>query len=158
METKSVYIETSVISYLTARPSNNLMVAAWQQATMDWWDNPRVRFDLYTSDATIEEASQGDPEAARKRLVILEAIPVLPLTEMGRYLTRALLSEGALPEKALGDAVHIAIAATHEVNYLLTWNCRHIHNAEMKPLIRHVCMLSGLQCPEICTPQELMGV
>lgn len=154
---KSVYIETSVVSYLTARPSDNLIAAAWQKATWDWWEGQSSKFELFTSDAALQEAAKGDPEAARRRLDILETLSVLPMNEEIHHLTHALLREGALPGKAVGDAVHIAIAATHEVDYLLTWNCRHIDNAEMKPIIRHVCMLNDLQCPEICTPQELMG-
>jgi predicted nucleic acid-binding protein len=155
---KSVYVETSVVSYLTARPSGDLLAAARQKATVDWWDTPRGRFDLYTSDVVMEEAVRGDADAAGRRLEALAGIPLLAITDAVRALSKALLREGALPAKAVDDALHIAIAAVHGVDYLLTWNCQHIDNAEMKPLIRSVCVVNGTSCPEICTPQELMGV
>ena len=155
---KTVYIETSVISYLTARPSRDLMAAAWQNATVDWWDTQRERFDLYVAEIVVEEASKGDSEAIRRRLEALRGIPVLQITDAVAALSKALIKDGAVPEKALDDSIHIAVSAVHGVDYLLTWNCRHIDNAEMKPVIRGVCAASGYQCPEICTPQELMGV
>ena len=155
---KSVYLETSIASYLTARPSNDLLAAAWQRATWDWWHTQRYRFDLYTSDVVLDEAARGDPEAAMRRLALLEAIPLLAITDAARSLSRALLLQGALPPKALNDSLHIAVSAVHEVDYLLTWNCGHIDNAETKPIVRSVCIVNGYACPEICTPQELMGV
>jgi predicted nucleic acid-binding protein len=158
MDRKSVYVETSIVSYLTARPSNDLLTAAWQKATADWWDTQRGRFDLYTSDIVLEEAARGNAEAAAKHLEALVGIPVLAITDEVRALSKALVREGALPPKALDDSLHIAISAVHGTDYLLTWNCRHIDNAETKPIIRSVCMVNGHACPEICTPQELMGV
>lgn len=157
MDKKSVYVETSVVSYLTAWPTGDLLAAAWQKATRDWWETRRRRFDLYTSDLVLEEAGRGDATAAARRLEALAGLPVLALTEDVRVLARALLREGALPAGAPGDALHIALAAAHGVDYLLTWNFRHIDNAETKPLIRGVCVVNGHGCPEICTPQELMG-
>jgi len=158
MDKKTVYIETSIVSYLTARPTSNLLVAAWQKTTVDWWDTQRNRFDLYTSNVTIEEAGRGNPEAAARRLEALAGIPLLPITEAVVVLSKALLQGGALPAKALDDSLHIAISAVHGVDYLLTWNCRHLDNAETKPIIRSVCAIHGYISPEICTPQELMGV
>jgi len=158
MDKKSVYVETSVLSYLTARPSNDLIGAAWQKASVDWWKTQRGRFDLYTSKMVLEEAARGDAEAAARRLDALSGLPVLAITNAVRDLSKALVFEGALPAKALDDSLHIAIAAVHGIDYLLTWNCRHIDNAETKPLIRSICVVNGHACPEICTPQELMGV
>ena len=158
MDKKSVYVETSIVSYLTARPSNDLLTAAWQKATADWWDTQRGRFDLFTSGIVLEEAARGSTEAAAKRLEALVGIPVLAITDEVRALSKALVREGALPPKALDDSLHIAISAVHGTDYLLTWNCRHIDNAETKPIIRSVCIVNGHACPEICTPQELMGV
>ena len=155
---KTVYIETSIVSYLTARPTSNLLAAAWQKTTVDWWDTQRNRFDLYTSDVTAEEAARGDPEAAARRLEALSSIPILPITEAVVALSKALLQGSALPAKALDDSLHIAISAVHGVDYLLTWNFRHLDNAETKPIIRSVCTIHGYTSPEICTPQELMGV
>jgi hypothetical protein len=147
MDKKTVYIETSIVSYLTARPTNDLLAAAWQKATIDWWEAQRTRFDLYTSD-----------DAARRRLEALSGIPLLAITEPVVTLSKALLRDGALPSKAQDDALHMAVSAVHGVDYLLTWNCRHLDNAETKPIMRTVCSLQGHTSPEICTPQELMGV
>lgn len=155
---KAVYIETSIVSYLTARPTSDLLVAAWQKTTVDWWDTQRNRFDLYTSDVTIEEAGRGDPEAATRRLEALSGIPILPITEAVVALSKVLLQERALPVTALDDSLHVAVSAVHGVDYLLTWNFRHLDNAETKPIIRSVCAIYGYTSPEICTPQELMGV
>jgi hypothetical protein len=155
---KTVYLETSIVSYLTARPSTDLLGAAWQAATADWWDAQRKAFDLFVSEIVVEEARQGDPDAARRRLESLRDIPLLRITDEAVSLAREIIRKGAVPEKALDDALHIAISAVHAVDYLLTWNFRHIDNAETKPFIRRVCAMSGHKCPEICTPQELMGV
>jgi len=154
---KTVYIETSIVSYLTARPARDLIAAAWQTATSSWWTTQRLRFELYTSQLVVEEAEQGDPDAAGRRLAVLAQLPHLAITDEVTELALALLRTGALPHAATGDAMHVALAAYHEVDYLLTWNCRHIDNAEMKPLIRSVCINNGYQYPEICTPLELMG-
>ena len=154
---KRVYIETSVISYLVARPSQNIMAAAWQQATQQWWDNRRSQFELFTSELVLAEAGQGDPDAARKRSEKLKGIPDLEVTDRAVVLAKKLVEAGALPREAMDDAVHLAVSAVHGVDYLLTWNCRHLDNAEMKPLMRSVCAIAGYRCPEICTPQELMG-
>ena len=158
MDKKAVYIETSIVSYLTARPSSNLLAAAWQKATVDWWDTQRGRFDLYVSATVIEEANRGNSQAAARRLKALADIPLLPITEAVVALAKSLIRGGGVPEKALDDALHIAVSAVHGIDYLLTWNCRHIDNAETKPLIRRICAAEGHPCPEICTPQELMGV
>jgi hypothetical protein len=156
-ERKAVYIETSVLSYLTARPTSDLLAAAWQKTTIDWWDQQRSRFSLYTSRVVIEEAGRGSPEAAARRLDALSGIPLLMLTEEVAALSKALIHEGALPKTAMDDALHVAVAAIHGMDYLLTWNCRHLDNAERKPRVRSVCTAHGYRCPEICTPQELMG-
>jgi len=158
MDNKTVYIETSIVSYLTARPSRDLLAAARQEATVDWWETQRPRFDLYTSAVVMEEAGRGDLEATERRLEALIGMGLLAVTDDVRALSKALIREGAVPSKAVDDSLHIAIAAVHGVDYLLTWNCRHIDNAEAKPLIRGVCLANGHTCPEICTPEELMGV
>ena len=154
---KKVYIETSIVSYLTGKPSQNLLVAAWQSLTTEWWENRRDIFKLYTSELVIEEASCGDMKAAQKRLKALEGIPLLKLTDSAVELAKKLIANGVLPSKATDDAVHIALATVHGIDYLLTWNCRHINNAEIKPLVRTMIVSEGYKCPEICTPQELFG-
>lgn len=155
---KSVYVETSIVSYLSARPSSDLLAAAWQKATADWWDTQRNRFELYASEVVLEEAGKGDPGAAARRLTALDDNPMLALTDGVLTFSKTLIAEGAVPRKALDDSLHIALSAVHGIDYLLTWNCRHIDNAETKPIIRSVCAINGYACPEICTPQELMGV
>ena len=157
MTNKTVYIETSVVSYLTARPTADLLAAAWQKVTLDWWETQKSRFNLYTSEVTVEEASRGDREARARRLAALSDIPLLPITGAGSSLAAALVRGGALPAKALNDALHIAVAAVHGVDYLLTWNYRHLDNAETKPVIRDICARHGHTGLEICTPRELMG-
>ncbi len=157
MGNKTVYLETSIISYLTARPSRDLLAAALQKVTINWWDVQRGRFDIYTSDLVIEEARRGDASAVTWRLKALPGIPVLEITGEVVELAEALLNSGVLPRKAIGDSLHIALSAVHGLDYLLTWNCRHIDNAEKKPTIRKICTANGYPYPEICTPQELMG-
>jgi hypothetical protein len=158
MDRRRVYVETSIVSYLTARPSSDLLAAAWQKVTVDWWDTRRKRFDLFASELVIEEASRGDDEAAGRRLEALAGMPLLAITDEVVALSEALIQKGVLPRQAIGDALHIALTAVHGIDYLLTWNYRHIDNAENKPLIRKICLANGYGCPEICTPQELMGV
>lgn len=152
----TVYIETSVISYLTARTSNDIRAAAWQNITADWWDNRRVDFDLYISEFVVAEASRGNVDAASRRMSALVDIPELEATEDVKLLAQALLSHGSLPRKAELDAYHVAIAAVNGINYLLTWNCTHIANALMRPKIEAVCRLQEHEPPIICTPSELL--
>ena len=152
-----VYIETTIVSYLTARPSRDLIISAHQQLTQDWWQNRQAAFDLFISQAVIEESSAGDQQAAENRLQVLAQIPVLGLNEAALQLARELVAKGPLPEKAGVDALHIAIATIHGMDYLLTWNCKHIANAEMQSQIAATCRLRGYEPPVICTPEELMG-
>ena len=152
-----VYIETTIVSYLTARPSRDLIIAAHQQLTRDWWQNRHAAFDLFISQAVVEESSAGDQQAAGDRLQVLAQIPVLTLNEAALQLARELVTKGPLPEKAGVDALHIAIATVHGMDYLLTWNCKHIANAEMQSPIAATCLLRGYEPPVICTPEELMG-
>jgi predicted nucleic acid-binding protein len=154
---KRVYIETSVISYLAARPSRNILAAAWQQVTLDWWEKKRPQFDLFMSELVLNEVKRGDPDAVQKRIEKLQGIPDLEITNEVVALAKKLVDESALPREAMDDAIHIAIAAFHGMDYLLTWNYRHLDNAEKKPLIRSICAIAGYRCPEISTPQEFLG-
>jgi predicted nucleic acid-binding protein len=155
MERDSIYIETSIVSYLAARRSRNLVAAAWQETTWEFWERHRTAYDLYTSELVVEEASVGDPDAVERRLGFLRGIPELPVDDQVRHLAAALLADGAIPPKAEFDALHIAVAAVNSVTLLLTWNCRHLDNPATKPGVRAVCARLGYQCPEICTPLEL---
>ncbi len=152
-----VYIETTVVSYLTARPSRDLVVAAHQEVTREWWEERRSGFELYVSQLVIQEAAAGHPEAARRRLDELAGVPSLALREEAVALARRLIDRGAVPSQAAADALHIALATVHGMDYLLTWNCRHIANAEIRQAVASVCELHGYEPPVICTPEELMG-
>ena len=151
-----VYLETTIISYLTAKPSRDLIIAAHQELTNEWWENRRMHFDLFVSQLVIREAKAGDKNAAQKRLGILETIPLLELNENVISLARV-LTEKVIPKKAVEDALHIAIAAIHGMDYLLTWNCKHLANAEREHAITAICHRNNLGPPIICTPEELMG-
>jgi hypothetical protein len=151
-----IYLETTVVSYLAARPSRDLRVAAHQQATSEWWTRRRDDFDLFASQLVVEEASAGDAEAALRRLGYLAGVPLLDLTDRSLALAEKLLTDAAVPAEAEQDALHIAVAAVHGMDYLLTWNCRHIANATMRGQIEGACVESGCDAPVICTPEELL--
>jgi predicted nucleic acid-binding protein len=156
-EKETVYIETTVVSYLTAWLSRDLVRAAHQQITQEWWNNRREDFEIYVSEFVINEASAGDAEAAEKRLESLENILLLDVNSDVENLAKKLIADKALPPKAVTDALHIAVASVHGVNYLLSWNCKHSANAEMQRAIEKVCEEQGYKCPKICTPEELLG-
>ncbi len=153
-----VYIETTIVSYLTARPSRDVVIAGHQQITHEWWDQARADFELCTSQLVLQEAGSGDPAAAQERLVLLKAMVLLDTAEAAVRLAAELLQANALPEKAADDALHMAITADQKIPYLLTWNCRHMANATMRPVIEAVCASNGYKVPVICTPEELRTV
>ncbi|MFC1643249.1 type II toxin-antitoxin system VapC family toxin [Myxococcota bacterium] len=150
-----IYVETTIVSYLVAHPSRDLVVAALQQITRDWWDT-RDAFDLYVSQLVLDEASAGDADAAARRLVALREATLLQTTGEAASLAQALVQSGGLPPKAAADALHIAVAASHGLDYLLTWNCTHIANATMRGRIESTCRTVGFEPPVICTPVELV--
>jgi len=154
---KQVYIATSITSYLTARPSRDLRGAAWQQTTIQWWDQERPKYKLFTSELVLAETRAGDPDAAQRRLAALDDIPLLAVSEDVKNLADRLMADEAIPRQAEADALHIAAASVHAMDYLLTWNCRHIDNAATKPVIRSSCAVAGHCAPEICTPLELLS-
>jgi predicted nucleic acid-binding protein len=153
----SVYIETTIISYLTARPNKDLVQRAHQRLTRTWWQTRRPEFELYVSPLVLQEAAAGDPMRARRRLALMGGLPVLAATADAIDLSRTLIARGAIPKKAEIDALHIAIAAVHGIEYLLTWNCTHIANARMRSNIETVCRIESYEPPVLCTPEELMG-
>jgi len=154
----SIYLETSVIGCLAMRLSGVLRIAANQQTTRDWWDNERQRYDLFVSRYVMNECSRGDPQAAQERLAFLEGIPLLEVSDSVETLAQALLSKVPLPAKATVDALHISVAALSGVDYLLTWNCKHIANPALRLRIESVCRELGCEPPVICTPQELLEI
>ena len=145
---QKVYLETSIISYLAARPSRDIIIAAHQELTNEWWENRRKRFDVFVSQLVIQEAKAGDKNAAQKRLDILEQMPLLELNEKVISLARILMGE-VIPPKAVEDALHIAVATIHGMDYLLTWNCKHIANAEKEHAIAAVCRSNNFEPPII---------
>jgi hypothetical protein len=149
-----VYLETTIPSYLTARPSRDILRAAEQEVTRTWWER-REFFELYVSELVLAEVAAGNPGAAQARLGALVGIPVLGVSEEARALATALVDAAALPSSAALDALHIAIAACNGMDFLLTWNCRHIANAVMRPHIERTCRTIGFEPPVICTPREL---
>jgi hypothetical protein len=151
-----VYLETTIVSYLTARPSRDLVMAANQETTHEWWTCCRAEFDLYVSQLVFEEASAGDSDAAAKRVETLQPLARLDITDQAVMLGKRLVAEIPLPAKARADALHIAVATVHGMNYLLTWNCAHIANAALRPRIESICRAMGYEPPVICTPQELL--
>jgi hypothetical protein len=152
-----LYLETTIPSYLVGWPSRDLLVAAHRQITRDWWESRRGEFDLCVSDFVIEEVAIGDAQLASQRLELLAGVPVLAASEEIMKLAEDLVTEGPIPSKAAIDAAHIAIATVYGCEYLLTWNCRHIANAELHRGIRRVVEKYGYEVPTLCTPEELMG-
>ncbi len=154
---RSVYLETSIVSYYTARPSRDLVIAAWQEVTHEMWSVLQKDFDCYISALVIQEASRGDKEAAEKRLNALSGIPVLELTDQARELASLLIVSGAIPATSEEDALHIAVASLNGMEFLLTWNFSHINNAFKKSGIIKAIENHGLVPPEICSPEEFVG-
>jgi predicted nucleic acid-binding protein len=153
---RKIYVETSVISYLTARPSKTIIGAAHQQITLAWWET-RDHYELLVSEAVLRECGAGDPDAAAKRLAVLKDVPLLLITEEALQIAESLVEHGIVPAKAAEDALHIAVATVNGVDYLLTWNCRHIANPEMQRGIAEHLEQIGMFLPFICTPEELLG-
>ena len=151
----TVYLETTIISYLAARPTRDLIAFARQQITHEWWDVSSLRFDLCTSVVVRDEALRGDPQAAARRIEYLRRARLLISPPEAEPLAVALVKDGAIPAVAATDAAHIAVAAAAGIEYLLTWNCTHINNAQRIRLIQSVCERHGFECPMICTPEEL---
>jgi hypothetical protein len=152
----TVYIETTVVSYLTAWPSRDVIRLSHEMLTRQWWQSSRPHFDLFTSDFVIAEASAGDPTAAAERLAALGGIPLLAPNESVDRLAEQLATALALPPRARMDAAHVAIAAVHGMKFLLTWNCTHLANGELADRIERVCADTGLSGPRILTPEMLM--
>lgn len=153
---ESAYIETTIVSYLTARPSRDLVQRAHQRLTRKWWNTRRSNFELYVSPLVLQEAGGGHAAQARRRIAALRGIAVLGPTPEAVQLAAALVRQGPIPKKADVDAMHIAIAAVHGIEYLLTWNCTHIANAAMRSQIENICRATGYEPPVLCTPEELM--
>lgn len=152
----TVYVETTIPSLLTAWPSRDLIIAADQQVTRDWWQTRR-RYELCVSAEVLREAGRGDAEAAAQWLAALADCLILPVTNEAELLTEHIVNTGLIPPRALRDAIHIGMATAHAMDFLLTWNCRHIANASIQQRLRKVCTEAGFEMPVICTPHGLLG-
>jgi predicted nucleic acid-binding protein len=153
-----LYVETSVVGYYTGRPSRDLIIAGRQQITRDWWENERQQYSLHVSALVLQESQRGEPEAIKRREQALKGIPLLGMTNQTLELAEALVKNGPVPAEYPEDALHIALASTNNMSYLLTWNFRHINNARMKSDIMRIVARFGCECPVICTPEELLEI
>lgn len=151
-----IYIESTIPSYVVARPARDLLQAARQQLTRDWWDLRREQHELFTSQVVLDEIACGEAEMAKQRLELMSDLALLDLTDDAQALTKDILQSGALPPHADRDAAHISLATVHETDFLLSWNCRHIANARIQARLRRLADAAGFTLPVICTPEELL--
>jgi hypothetical protein len=151
-----IYVETTIVSCLVAWPSQDVVVAAHQQITDEWWRTKRQFFELFASQLVLREALAGNEEMAQCRLRALKEVMLLEVTEEALGLAEDLINKGPLPQKAAEDAIHIAVAVVNGLDYLITWNCKHIANAKMRDKIEQVCRSRGYEPVIICTPEELL--
>ena len=152
-----LYLESTIPSYLVARPSRDVKQSARQKWSHDWWRTRRNDFEIFVSGVVVQEIAEGEPAMAANRLKLIQPFARLEAVESARLLATALVRGGPLPVKAERDAAHIALAAVHGMHFLLTWNCTHIANAEMFPKMWKICEAHGFACPVICTPEELLA-
>ena len=150
-----LYLESTIISYLISRPSRDLFIAAHQQMTQVWWEDHRDKYDIYVSQYVLQEIGTGDEEAVQRRLRVVEGLPLLQLSDQVSVLASALIEGRAVPAQAVRDAFHIAIATIQGMDFLLTWNMKHLANAMMRNAITSICLSHGYATPVICTPEEL---
>jgi len=149
-------MKPSVISYLTGRPSRDMVLAAHQELTREWWERRSSEFELLVSELVHEEAAKGDQDAADKRLQAIDSLSILQINDPAINLAEQLVQKGPIPEKSGADAIHIAVSAVNGVDYLLTWNCKHLANATLRHQLEICVENAGYACPVICTPEELM--
>jgi hypothetical protein len=152
---RSVYVETSIFGYLAARPSRDVVSAARQSITQDWWTNNRSKYDLLISALVVREIMAGDPDAADRRRRLVTDIPLVEVSPEAVALAGTLVTQVPIPSTFAEDALHIAISAYHGATYLLTWNFKHINNARLKTRLAAVLYAAGFACPVICSPEEL---
>ena len=151
-----IYIESTIPSYVVARPARDLLQAARQQITRDWWDLRRGKHKLFASQLVLDEIAFGEKTMAQLRLDLLQGVPLLQTTDGVKGFARKILASGLLPATADRDAAHIALASAYEMDILLSWNCRHIANAALQAGLRRLAEAAGFTLPVICTPEELM--
>ncbi|MFM7788749.1 MAG: type II toxin-antitoxin system VapC family toxin [Microcystis panniformis] len=154
---ETVYIETSILGHLTARPTENLILAANIKTTQDWWDEYSSSLVLYVSEIVEDEASRGDSTIATQRQNLLQSLIFLDLTEEAIALAQEFLQQSNLPPKASNDALHMALATVYGLDYLLTWNCKHMANAQIQRKLSQISLELGYRLPFVCTPYEFIG-
>lgn len=153
---ETIYIETTIVSYYTGRPSRDLMVAARQEATRELWPRLASEFETYVSALVYEEAARGDPGPAQKRLDAIGPFTMLDVDEEARALAEEIIAGKAVPEEYPEDALPIAIAAVNGIHIVLTWNFAHLNNPFTRMMVRQVVENTGYKCPEICSPNDLL--
>lgn len=153
-----VYLETTIPSFVAARRSRDIVVAGKQETTREWWNVRKKEFEVFVSPFVIEEAALGDPDSAARRMELIREVSVLGVDDQVTMIAEKLLRSGAIPERAATDASHIAVATRHGMDFLLTWNCAHIANAQILRSVQRVIEGIGMEMPVICTPDELMGI
>jgi len=155
---ESIYLETTVVSYYTSKPSRDIIALAHQEITRQWWPVAIRRYDVFVSEVVIEEASFGDREAAKRRLVELKDFPHLELNDKVEEIAQAYMDKLEIPDKSFRDAAHLSVASVHNIDYLVTWNCAHLANGEIIKKLMKINESFGINTPIICTPEELMEV
>jgi hypothetical protein len=157
MDKPSVYVETSIVSYLAADPSRHPVTLRNQQLTHRWWNTRRHDYALFTSQTVLYESAAGDPRMARLRIALLASIPFVHPNDAVTTLASELRRRVPLPPRAEPDALHLALATYYGVAHLLTWNCKHIANPRLRNRIEAICSASGYHVPNLCTPREMLG-
>lgn len=151
-----VYIETTIVSYLTARPTRDVIALARQEITRFWWHGEAAGYQRVISQLVLTEAAAGDPQAAQDRLAVLADLPLLESSPEMTRLAGRFVRPDCLPARAKDDAMHLAVCAVHAVPYLLTWNFRHLANPDNRRRLQFLCEKAGYELPLICTPDEMM--
>jgi len=155
---KRIYVETTVVSYFTAKPSRDIMVAGHQEATRKLWPELSAKYETYISALVYDEARKGDPEQASVRLEAIEPFPMLDIDDEARALAEKIIANKGIPEEFPEDALHIAVAAVNGIEVIITWNIGHLNNPFTRKKVRQIVESEGYACPEICSPEELLEV
>ncbi|MEI6609353.1 MAG: type II toxin-antitoxin system VapC family toxin [Deltaproteobacteria bacterium] len=155
---KRLYIETTVVSYLTAKPSRDIIIAGHQGATRDIWPALSGKFETYVSALVFEEARKGDRNQAQLRVAAIESFPMLDIDDEARILAETIIAKKGIPSQYPEDALHIAVAAVNGIEIVVTWNFAHLNNPFIRKILRRIIEDEGYECPEICSPEELLEV
>jgi len=155
---KRIYVETTVVSYFTARPSRDLMIAGHLEATRELWPELAAKYETFISALVFEEAGRGDPDQARMRHAAIERFPMLAIEDEARSLAEKIIAGGGIPAEYPEDALHIAVAAVNGIEVVITWNFAHLNNPFTRMMVRRIVEAVGYECPEICSPEELLEV